>query len=777
MTPSAAEAAHLSHPKYGYDCVVSLSQDSMDAIVKKYLHETQGFPIQTVCVVEPQPQQRYPAARAKEHISVEALKERTNGIDPFEIEDGTDSSNEQVQTLTRAGFRYGFRIQPGLPQGVNPADLPPAVRLANDDPDAVLLSLFFARMTIVQNGQGTEKWRKFEQKGPKSPSHCLTRVPLVNEDLPADLDTPYFKHRVDQQKQVLDMLSSSAQDSVYAVVGAAEWLLRAIDTPIEDIVRFVEFLFEWEEIRRTKEASKQIVSFFMNEQIGRISSLKDEVDTALKQAEQRVQNRGQLNLDSLPRNIMQKSGRENATNPNKGQTPGSQLLASHLHSNIGRMVLLDRLSGSVPMEIGADRNDLRALVDELGQVFEQEGEQLGNAYRNLRNLTNKFSSMSVTQVLEYLMEVVTESALGSARMAMHPLMMILSKLNKATLDMLNAEVHIPIVSDILEDLDMHTTTYLDVFCWIAATSYTVAYKDATGKAPFPDETEYDRIIDTTSWDDYLQLFGPEPGLTTTAPTTRKQRPHSFSMARRGTMLRPLSSETQKQVYVMLHGSSGAMSLFASIANLMEAAAPSGEDKAISYASAVLSGVPQMLQVIPDCLYPRESTQDPVFKTLSSTSSVAAGLSKMMFAMMDKFNLGEWKLKGELQTRDSRATGAMVDLALSLPSLAATVEHFLELSNRPDTPARTDAILTDLSSLASDMTRVSYAIAVNDDEPISKHAALVDMSAGNIAQAGLQVSILFNEREAEIPRVQPAVGEGVAAKGVEPIVQALEVEEF
>lgn len=54
--------------------------------------------------------------------------------------------------------------------------------------------------------------------------------------------------------------------------------------------------------------------------------------------------------------------------------------------------------------------------------------------------------------------------------------------------LLDLKFHIPIISDILSDLDISEPSLLDLFCWIAAVAYTVVYEIVHDSAPFPDKS-------------------------------------------------------------------------------------------------------------------------------------------------------------------------------------------------------------------------------------------------------------------------------------------------
>ncbi|KAI0878785.1 hypothetical protein GGS24DRAFT_516593 [Hypoxylon argillaceum] len=56
-------------------------------------------------------------------------------------------------------------------------------------------------------------------------------------------------------------------DTVEAIVGALEWVFNAINTTIEKLIAFVKFLFEWDDIRRTKEVLRNMTELYLKDQV------------------------------------------------------------------------------------------------------------------------------------------------------------------------------------------------------------------------------------------------------------------------------------------------------------------------------------------------------------------------------------------------------------------------------------------------------------------------------------------------------------------------------
>lgn len=77
-------------------------------------------------------------------------------------------------------------------------------------------------------------------------------------------------------------------DTVDAIVGALEWVFNQIKTFIEQVIAFIKFLFEWDDIRRTKEVLHNVIQLYMKYQVGNIGNLKALFDNQVAEVEQKL---------------------------------------------------------------------------------------------------------------------------------------------------------------------------------------------------------------------------------------------------------------------------------------------------------------------------------------------------------------------------------------------------------------------------------------------------------------------------------------------------------
>lgn len=96
----------------------------------------------------------------------------------------------------------------------------------------------------------------------------------------------------------------------------------------------------------------------------------------------------------------------------------------------------------------------------------------------------------------------------------------------------------------------------------------------------------------------------------------------------------------------------------------------------------------------------------------------------------------------LAVQDGRATSADVSSILVIPSLFVKGWHFYELSQKPAGIERSAAVVSEFSELTSYDATISYAVAVNLQEPVSRQEAIIAMVACNVATGELQTAEAF-----------------------------------
>lgn len=541
-------------------------------------------------------------------------------------------------------------------------------------------------------------------------------------------------------------------DTIDAVVGAIVWVFKAIKTIVKDIIAFVKLLFEWDDIKRTKEVIHNLVKRFLEKQVGEIITIQDKFDHMIGSVESTVNKWAGITDWSGIGEPARKPATGSASNPMKGQTSRSQLLAHHFQNNARDI----SIAGGAPI-----LNLLDSLIQDLLTALKNEAHVLEGVFDQLKQLAHDFSSLTVEQVLKRLAGILIDGVLSSVQAVVDAILKILADVANTLLDILDAKLHIPVISDILNAIGVPDISFLDLFCWISALAYTIVYKIAEDKAPFPDNAETNLLINATSMDQLQKAFGiedtPLPAIRPMAeaelaendiqldevaeavPEVALETGHAHDVKILMINIH-MSEEARKGVFVAGHSIGAFCTLISDFVATFEAAEESG-DNSFSIPSAVLGIITAGAVGTANFLVPRAGIQNSVVKWAGTATTVVQILCKIIFSgpLQKKFGASEGVLK-ILAAEDGRATGAIVNSILVIPALFCTGWHFYELAEKtPSGHEKTDAILEETSNLASYISRVSYALAVNDKDEESRLIIIGIMAVANLAYAGLQTA--------------------------------------
>ncbi|EIT73104.1 hypothetical protein AO1008_08650 [Aspergillus oryzae 100-8] len=293
--------------------------------------------------------------------------------------------------------------------------------------------------------------------------------------------------------QIAEQVYHTVLDTVDAIVGTIEWIFNSVKTAITKIIRYVEFLFEWDDIRRTKDVMYNITKLFFQHQIDGISEEKKDFETMITSAEQSLGEFAGFSDWSNLGDAAKQPASANVKNPATGQTPGSQMLGNHYRTHAGDLRIVQYPVPSSKIEKDSVQ---RSLDGQLGDVAKE------------------FGLMEIKAALEKLAVIIVDGILSSTWVVVDTLLDLQKELATAGFDALAAKLHIPIISDILNEIGIEDVSLLDFFTWISVTSFNVVYKIATNTAPFLDNEDVQALITAKSWDELTPLFHTPSSMTT-----------------------------------------------------------------------------------------------------------------------------------------------------------------------------------------------------------------------------------------------------------------------
>ncbi|KAF5127094.1 hypothetical protein E5D57_008022 [Metarhizium anisopliae] len=510
-------------------------------------------------------------------------------------------------------------------------------------------------------------------------------------------------------------------DAVDAIVGAVVWVFEQIKTAVEIVVRFIQFLFRWEDIKRTKKALHNIAKLYLKHQVGRIDQARVEFGGHLDAVGDKIRDWAGIkdwsSLGAAADSPPDSSGQDALT----GHDSSSLLFANHF-SRQAKNIQVKSVLPDVNTHAEAE-----GLIQVLLDAISDQGEVLSRVYQDLQTLASRFKSLSVGEIIKQIAGILGSALVSSVKVVVDALFRVLASLANSALDLLDVKLHIPIISDILNAIGIPDISFMDLFTWIGAVGYTVVYKMINNRAPFPDTSDVRAIISANSWSDLEAIFKSQPA-------------SEMDMARSGDKdpFKALST-LQKVVHGAGHGVSGFVLFVATFASSAEALYLTGSNP-WGTPSTVLGVIVAALQGGAAYLAPRHPVENTAVNAVSTATTTVGIVSGLLFSgpVQEKLKVSSSKFKG-LAVNDGRATSAIVKSVLTIPALFVTGWHFYELSQKSAGQERSAAIIGEVTNIAAYTSTVSYAVAVNLKDPPSKVIPVAIMAAANATAGGLQTA--------------------------------------
>lgn len=503
---------------------------------------------------------------------------------------------------------------------------------------------------------------------------------------------------------------------VEVIVSAVRWVFENIVNAIEDLVEFLQYLFEWDDIKRTKDVIHNVSRLFMSHQVDQIPVLRNGFDEAIESTIKSIDQ--WAGIKDFPGLGTDGSGRISSKATEDGPDAPGSLLMHHYQGNIHAASQSDAAGG---LDLS------QALLDALEAAMKGEKRTLDKAFGQLRDLMREAPGMSVVAILQRLTGILADAVLRSAKVVIDALFDIFSAIAKKALALLDSPMHIPVISDILNAIGVPDFSALDVVCWIAAVPATIGYKVAAAlagkerRAPFPDNAETRLLIQAN---DFLVLAaafkGATPSLRTTPLATMTASDNSVEM----------SEQTAEAVAISLHAVSGVCGIVSAFIDADESLLPeTAVPKPLSYgcvASAIIGGGSRAAANFFVPRYPLEGFLDRYYSVVTTGYFL---LNKLI-----------WGIVGAAGYPRARFNGAVVDAVLVIPSLVITCIHFSQLGQKPAGKERSIAIIDETSFMSTYASRVLYTLVVTgvfDGDEEVKIGVAATMGVFQVVHGSLQ----------------------------------------
>ena len=260
-------------------------------------------------------------------------------------------------------------------------------------------------------------------------------------------------------------------DCVEAVVAAATWIYNAIKVLIEDIIKFLEFLFAWQDIITTHNVLKNVFIQLSQSAIDGLTTSKGDIAAIFTQLQSDINK-----WADIPGFNQTPAGTSGSNPPLSGQNGApANLGVHHFQGNCSA----SETAYSPP-------NPAEAIFQDLMDLMSNEKDTLMGAFSEIKTqIIDPFMSLSVSEIIKRFVAIIADTILQTAENVLVTLLDVLIQLVTGLMDALTATIDIPVLSWLYKLLTGNDLSFLDLMCLIGAIPVTLIYKATADAAPFP----------------------------------------------------------------------------------------------------------------------------------------------------------------------------------------------------------------------------------------------------------------------------------------------------
>lgn len=337
-------------------------------------------------------------------------------------------------------------------------------------------------------------------------------------------------------------------------------IFNAILVVLEDLVKWLGFIFQWNDILRSKDALKNIVNQYIAYSQTQLPNIQADLDQFFGEMSDVLE--GMAGLDAGTDTVNSLSS--NNPPPAASQSPQAQWSSYQFQQNIS--------AANVTYDAEpVDSSDLETLLNDVVVAMENEGEIFVEAIEDIyTQILTQLNTLSLTEIVTRLLAILANALVETAQNILDTVIEILGLLMSGLSDVLNAEIDIPVLSWLYEEIAGSQLTIMDLACLVAAFPATILFKVVNGQAPFPDNSFTSSVINAGSWSELQDLYTPTT--TTTAAVNFNSRAMDSSIPAG-------ADENLLTLYQFLHSTAAISGVVFSCTTLLKSL--DGESKAIS----------------------------------------------------------------------------------------------------------------------------------------------------------------------------------------------------
>lgn len=519
-------------------------------------------------------------------------------------------------------------------------------------------------------------------------------------------------------------------DSLAKVAQAVEFVFKAIAIGIKKLIEYLKFLFEWKSFVRTKDVFKNLVLVYLKSVVQDVDNLKVQFHNLLDASKSVDAWAGveHVEWEKVDHSEKGLSFVNSLTSFTDVLSAPAMWLFEHVLSLFFQVEIPDQ--DDMPDEAGAD-----SIVNQVLNTLLNEGDIFRQTISRIQTgILPQISTLPLIEVVKKLAAIVFDAFLNTAENFFDLLIDIVVQLMSWAILGMSAKIRFGFISDIFADFGIDLSfSLLDLLCMIGAIPATIAYKIATGHAPFSEDDGFSNVmINAKTVEDLRVLDNTESDPSTTLLSTNALAEDDDEVTVFTYIKLPRAVE--KPTFTVGFVVAGVATLFTSALKLLDASGEAEGVTGLSTAVTVSESVTAGASFIGTLFGLPCGIENKTMKGMSefaSKMSTAVSISFSAASYKKTRKLGEGAESDAVKDKYDKVKKGFLG-GLAVMSLIPRCYHFAELDKK-DASGKRIAITDETRLICGDLGKVAAFAASVDKDPKSKLAIEVILG----------VLILFN----------------------------------
>ncbi|MDD7886899.1 hypothetical protein [Flavivirga sp. 57AJ16] len=295
-------------------------------------------------------------------------------------------------------------------------------------------------------------------------------------------------------------------DCYHTIVSAVEFVFNKIKVFVEDLIKWIGFLFKWGDIIRTHNVLKNVFKRGIENSVNQVDDLKEHVNLIFDNLQSRIDSLA--GLETITGSLSEKSAAVGSC-PGKDD-PQSNYGTYHLNNGAAKSTTNTSIINGVT-------NQLEDLLNTLASAIETEGDIFENAFNTFKTqVINQVDTLPIGEIIKRSIAIIGNILIESVESLVDTALDIIKILMQGVLDILDAKIEIPVLSWLYKKITGNDLSLLDVVCLALAIPATLLYKVFKDEAPFPDNATTSALISASSWSQLQDVLNPSVSNATQA---------------------------------------------------------------------------------------------------------------------------------------------------------------------------------------------------------------------------------------------------------------------